>query len=66
MSCALLKIIRANFNMQYVMQAPGLSAFCGAVAMHSGTNADVTAFVDFQTCAPYLVAIEASTLISPV
>ena len=53
MNCALLEIIRANFNMQYVMQAPGLSAFHGAVAMHSGTNADATSLVDFQTCAPY-------------
>ena len=47
MNCALLKIIRANFNMQYVIQAPGLSTFHGGVAMHSSTNADTTSLVDF-------------------
>ena len=47
MNCALLKIIRVNFNMQYVIQAPGLSAFHSGVSMHSGTNADTTSLMDF-------------------
>ncbi|KAF8836524.1 hypothetical protein BDN67DRAFT_974069 [Paxillus ammoniavirescens] len=44
----LLRIIRANFNTQYALQAPSLASFRDVVSAH-GTEVDVTLLQDFRS-----------------